>query len=124
VIILSPKNDETLPIMNKPKHPKRGNTMNKMEGPTSKKMKEPAKRVYHKGNIKFPNSLSLREAYQIKKGGGPLERRSSLEELSPIATSRLKIKIACARWNIIDTLKMCANLRKEGFQCLSLLMSC
>jgi hypothetical protein len=48
---------ETLPIINKPKHPhkKKGNTRNKMEGPMSKKTKEPPKRANHKGNIKFPN---------------------------------------------------------------------
>jgi hypothetical protein len=49
---------ETLPIINKPKHPpkkKKGNTRNKMEGPMSKKTKEPSKRANHKGNIKFPN---------------------------------------------------------------------
>jgi hypothetical protein len=68
VVILSPKNDETLPIINKPKHPqKRGNTSNKMEGPMSKKTKEPAKRVSHKGNIKFPNPLPLQESYKIRK---------------------------------------------------------
>jgi hypothetical protein len=39
-----------------------------MEGPTFKKMIKPTKRVYHKENIKFSNSLSLREAYQIRKG--------------------------------------------------------
>jgi hypothetical protein len=31
--------------------------MNKMEGPTYKKTKEPNKRANHKGNIKFPNPL-------------------------------------------------------------------
>jgi hypothetical protein len=52
-------NDETLLIINKPKHPKkRGNTRNKMERPTSKKTKEPPKKVNHKGNIKFPNPLT------------------------------------------------------------------
>ncbi len=37
--------DENLPIINKSKHPKkkRVNTRNKMEGPTSKKTKEPTK---------------------------------------------------------------------------------
>ncbi len=49
--------DETLPIINKPKHPKRGNTRNKMEGSTSKKTKESPKRANHKGNIKFWNPL-------------------------------------------------------------------
>jgi hypothetical protein len=52
--------DETLPIINKSKHPKRRwNTRNKMEGPTSKKTKEPPKRANHKRNIKFPNPLLL-----------------------------------------------------------------
>jgi hypothetical protein len=38
-----------------------------MEGPTFKKTTGPAKRVYQKGNIKFPNPLLLRAAYQIRK---------------------------------------------------------
>jgi hypothetical protein len=63
-----PMCDETLPIINKPKHPKRGNTRNKNKGPTSKKTKEQPKRANHKGNIKFPNSLLSRQAYQIGKG--------------------------------------------------------
>jgi hypothetical protein len=59
--------DETLPIINKPKHPKEGNTRNKMEGPTSKKTKEPPKRANYKGNMKLPNPLLSQEAYQIRK---------------------------------------------------------
>jgi hypothetical protein len=56
--------DETLPITNKPKHPKKGgNKRNKMEGPTSKKTKESPKRANHKGN-----PLLSQEAYQIGKG--------------------------------------------------------
>jgi hypothetical protein len=40
--------DETLPIKNKQKHlKKKGNTKNKMEGPTSNKTKEPPKRTNH-----------------------------------------------------------------------------
>jgi hypothetical protein len=39
-----------------------------MERPTSKKTKEPPKRVNHKGNIKFLNLLLSQEAYQIRKG--------------------------------------------------------
>jgi hypothetical protein len=38
-----------------------------MEGPTSKKTKEPPKRANQKGNIKFPNTLLSPEAYQIRK---------------------------------------------------------
>jgi hypothetical protein len=55
------RNDETLPIINKPKHPKKkkGNTKNKMEGPTSKKTKKSPKRDKPKRNIKFLNLLML-----------------------------------------------------------------
>jgi len=53
ILKLKENDDKTLPIINKPNHSKRGNTKNKMEGPTSKKTKEPLKRVNHKGNIKF-----------------------------------------------------------------------
>jgi len=38
-----------------------------MEGPMSKKTKEPLKKVNHKGN-KFLNPFLLWEAYQIRKG--------------------------------------------------------
>jgi hypothetical protein len=38
-----------------------------MERSTSKKTNEPPKRANHKGNIKFPNPVLLREAYQIRK---------------------------------------------------------
>jgi hypothetical protein len=48
-----------MPIINKPKHPKEGNARNKMEGPVSKKTKEPPRRANHKGNIKLPNPLLL-----------------------------------------------------------------
>jgi hypothetical protein len=59
---LSKKNDETLPIINKSKHPKKGgNTKNKKEVPTmSKKTIEPSKKANYKGrNIKFSNPLLL-----------------------------------------------------------------
>jgi hypothetical protein len=54
--------DETLPIINKPKHPKKGEYKEKMKGPTSKKTKEPTKTANHKENIKFPNPLLSQEA--------------------------------------------------------------
>jgi hypothetical protein len=41
-----------------------------MEGPTTKKAKEPPKRVNHKGNIKFLNFLMSREAYEINERRG------------------------------------------------------
>ncbi len=63
--------DETLPIINKPKHPKKRNTRNKMEGPTSKKTKESPKRVNHKGNIKFQNPYGKKHIN--KERGEPLK---------------------------------------------------
>jgi hypothetical protein len=61
-------NDETLLNINKSKHPNRGNTNNKMERPTSKKIRKPPKKVNHVRNIKFLNPLLSQKAYQIRKG--------------------------------------------------------
>jgi hypothetical protein len=102
----------------KSKHPKRGNTMNKMKGPTSKKTIESPKRANHKGkNIIFPNPNYLKgqitrgtscsqtppiaRSISNKERGGLLERRSSF---SPIATAHLKLKIIYAHYNAINTL--------------------
>jgi hypothetical protein len=57
-------NDETLPIINKSKHPKKGEYKGKKrKGPTSKKTKEPPKKGKPPGNIKFLNALMSQEAY-------------------------------------------------------------
>jgi hypothetical protein len=45
-----------------------------MGGLTSKKTKEPPKKVNHKENIKFLNPLFSQEAYQIRKGKDVLNR--------------------------------------------------
>jgi hypothetical protein len=51
-------NDETLPIINKSKHPEKGEYKGKKwEGPTSKKTKEPPKEGKPPRNIKFLNTL-------------------------------------------------------------------
>jgi hypothetical protein len=63
-------NDETLPIINKTKHPKKKKKeyMEQNERThMSKKTKEPPKRANHKGNIKFSNPFLSKEAYQIRK---------------------------------------------------------
>jgi hypothetical protein len=49
----------------KSKHPKRGNTMNKMKGPMSKKTKESPKWANHKGKIMFPNPNCLKGQMNI-----------------------------------------------------------
>jgi len=66
----------------------------------SKKMKEPFKRVNHKGNIKFPNPL----LFQYKERGGTFERMPSLEKPSPIPTTCLKIEITCTCCKVTNTL--------------------
>jgi hypothetical protein len=48
------------------KAPRKRKTRNKMED--SQPRMKPPKRVNHEGNIKFPNPLHSREAYQIRKG--------------------------------------------------------
>ncbi len=49
--------------MMKPCQKKGENTKNKMEGPTSKKTKEPPKKGNHPRNIKFPNPLLSRRKH-------------------------------------------------------------
>jgi hypothetical protein len=44
--------------------------MNKVEGPTSKKTKEPPKRVNHMGNIKFLNPFLLQVSSENVKSKG------------------------------------------------------
>ncbi len=66
-----------------------------MEGPTSKKSKEPSKKANHKRNIKSLNPLTPREAYQIKKREELLKGR--LEKPSPTTTTRHKIETTYAR---------------------------
>jgi hypothetical protein len=69
LVLIKPKPiDETLPITNKPKHRKKGNTRNKMEGPTSKKTREPSKKVNHKREHQVLNPLLSQEKDQIEKG--------------------------------------------------------
>jgi len=52
--------DETLPIINKPRHPKEGEYKEE-NGTTSEKTKEPPKRKNRKGNLKFLNLLLSQE---------------------------------------------------------------
>jgi hypothetical protein len=96
--------DENLPIINKSKHSKRGNTKNKMEGPMFKKTKKKSHQRSHKGNIKYSNLLLSRKTYQIKEREDFLQRTPSLEEPSPTAITHLQIKIAYTQCNVIDTL--------------------
>jgi hypothetical protein len=60
--------DETLPISNKPKHPKKkGGEYNEQNGRTRIQEDKRITQENHKGNIKFLDPLLVREAYQIRK---------------------------------------------------------
>ncbi len=74
---MSHENDETLPIINKTKAPKKGgNTRNKMEVPKSKKTKEPPKRANHKGEHQVPDQVPkpppITRSISNKSRGGAL----------------------------------------------------
>jgi hypothetical protein len=57
--------DETLPIINKPKHPKMGGIQGtKWKRPYPRRQKKTTS--CHEKHIKFPNPLMSREAYQME----------------------------------------------------------
>jgi hypothetical protein len=79
-----PSNDETLPIINKPKHPKKGKYKErKLKDPRQRRrQKEPPKSANHKRNIKFPNPLLSQGSYQIRKAkNGYLNNHNMCEAL-------------------------------------------
>jgi hypothetical protein len=57
-----------MPIINKPNHPKKEEYKEQNGRTHVQEIKKPPKKANHKENIKFPNPLMLREAYQIRKG--------------------------------------------------------
>jgi hypothetical protein len=97
--------DETLPIINKPKHPKKKGENKEQNRRThiqkdnrTTKEGEPQRELQV---LKPP--LVVRSISNREREGAP-KRMLSLEKLSPMATTRLKIKIACAHYNVKDTL--------------------
>jgi hypothetical protein len=94
---------------------KGGNTKNKMEGPMSKKTKEPLKEGKPQVAHQALNSCITR-SISIKERGGPLVQMHSLLKPSPTRTTCLKIEIACACCSTFNTLayKMRTKLKKEG----------
>jgi hypothetical protein len=73
-----------------------------MEGPTSKKTKEP--KGEPQGEHQVPKPPLVARSISNKERGGPLERTPTLKEPSPTATTLLKIEIACAHYNATDTI--------------------
>ncbi len=92
-----------MPIINKPKHPKKG------------EHKEQKGRLHIQEDKRTTQEGKPRKVHQLlephpiarsipnKERGGPLERTPSLEEPSPIATC-FKTKVTYAHYNITNTL--------------------
>jgi hypothetical protein len=59
---------ETLPIINKSKHSKKGEYKQQNERTHVQKDKKIPKKTNHKKNIKFLDPFLSQEAYQIRKG--------------------------------------------------------
>jgi hypothetical protein len=51
----------------------KGETRNKMEGSTFKRINEPPNRANHKGNMKFMEPPPFTKKYQIRKGANLLK---------------------------------------------------
>ncbi len=90
-----------------------------MQGPTQKMTKEPPKRANHKGNIKFPNPLQSKEAYQIRKGedllkGGLAQKNPHLQQ-QPVSKQRSPASVQMPLTPF--AYKMHMKLRKEGLWC-------
>jgi len=95
--------DETLPIINKSKHPKKGGIQGtKKEGPMFKKTKQPLKGTAREHQIPKPPLVT--RSISNNETGGPFERTPNLEEPSPTAMSSFKIKTTWVHCNAPDTL--------------------
>jgi hypothetical protein len=98
------RRNETLPIINKPKHPKKGGIQGtKWQDPCPRRQRttQDAK-PQREHQISKPSLVVI--SISNRERGGPPERTPSLEKPSPTATSRLKIKIVYTCNNTIDTL--------------------
>jgi len=69
---------------------KRENTRNKMEGPMSKKTKEPLRKANHKGEHQVLKPSHVMRSILNKERGGPPARTLSLEKPSPTAIAPRK----------------------------------
>jgi hypothetical protein len=98
------KNDETLPNINKPKHPNKGRIKRtEWEDPHPKRQKNHLKGQPQKEHqvLKPP---PLARSISNKENGGPPKRTLNLEEPSSTAIARFKIETICACYNVINTL--------------------
>jgi hypothetical protein len=97
---------EILPIINKSKHPKKGEYKEQNGRTLSKKTKEPLQRSNHKsqGEHQVSELPHVTKNTSNKERGGPSERTPSLEESSPIARAHLKIEITYTHYNVTNIL--------------------
>ncbi len=92
------RNDETMPIINKPKHPEKGAIQGtKWKNPHLRRQKNHLWKQTTKGH-QVPNPIPSWKAYQIGKG------EDFFKGPSPMATTHFKIKINCACYNAIDSI--------------------
>jgi len=86
-------NDETLPIINKSKHPKNGEYKGKRKRRTHiQEDKRTTKRGQTIGEHQVPERPHVARSISTNERGGPLERLPSLDEPSPTRIVDLKIE--------------------------------
>jgi hypothetical protein len=111
-------NHETLPIINKPKHPKKGE--HKEEKGRSQIQED--KRTTQEGEAQkehqLPEPPPIARGISNKERGGPLERTPSLKEPSPIATTCFKTEITHVTSLTPSAYKMRAEVKEEASNAL------
>jgi len=105
-----------LPIINKPKHPKKGEHKEQKGRSQIQEDKRTTQEGEPQKEHQLPEPPPIARSISNKERGGPLERTPSLEEPSPIATC-FKTEITYVTSLTPSTYKMCAKLKEEGFQC-------
>jgi hypothetical protein len=87
------ENHETLPIINKPKHPKKGEHKEQKRRSQIQEDKRTTQEGKPQKEHQLPEPLPIARSISNKERGGPLERTPSLKEPSPIATTCFKAEI-------------------------------
>ncbi len=92
-----------MPIINKPKHPKKGEHKEQKGRSHIQEDKRTTQEGKPQKEHQLPEPPPITRSISNKERGGPLESMPSLEEPSPIATC-FKTKIVYAHCNVINTL--------------------
>jgi hypothetical protein len=95
-----------MPIINKAKHPKKGE-YKEQNGRTHV---QEDKRTTQEGKPQLEHQVleppPIARSISNKERGGSPKKMPSLKELSPIAIAHFKIKTTCACYNATDTLRL------------------